>query len=292
MALAHARTDLDVPPRISAVVAGPGSSMPSPAEKIELRFQDRAAGARVGWVTVDNEARRNALTSSLMAELVDIFMMLAKEAALRAVVLTGAGEKAFIGGVDIEELAKLDAAQARGFITRLHAVCQAIRDLPVPVIARIQGYALGGGLEIAASCDLRLASKSARFGMPEVRLGIPSVIEAALLPRLVGWGWTRRLLLLGEMISAQEAFACGLLEKLVEDAQLDRALEEWLTMLVAAGPKVIRAQKALISQWEDASIGQAIEKGIEAFTRAYEGGEPEPTMRAFLDARRRRHKPL
>ena len=199
--------------------------MSSKTESVELHIQKRETGACIGRVTICNEARLNVLTSSIMAELTGVFEKLAKEEALRAVVLTGAGEKAFIGGADIEEMAELKAPQAGGFITRLHAVCQAIRDLPVPVIARVQGYALGGGMEIAVSCDLRIAAKSARFGMPEVRLGIPSVIEAALLPRLVGWGWTRRLLLLGEMISGQDAVACGLVERLVEDAQLDDAIE-------------------------------------------------------------------
>jgi enoyl-CoA hydratase/carnithine racemase len=93
------------------------------------------------------------------------------------------------------------------------------------------------------------------------------------------------------MISGQDALACGLIERLVEDAQLDDAVEEWLTMLLGAGPKVIRAQKALISQWEDASIRQAIDMGIEAFIRAYEGGEPGTMMRAFLEARRKPREP-
>jgi enoyl-CoA hydratase len=265
--------------------------MTSQTESVQLRIDRRDTGSCIARVTVCNEARLNVLTSPLMAELTGVFVQLATEEALRAVVLTGAGEKAFIGGADIDEMAKLEPSAARGFITRLHAVCQAIRDLPVPVIARIKGYALGGGMEVAAACDLRVAAKSARFGMPEVRLGIPSVIEAALLPRLVGWGWTRRLLLLGDLISAQEAFACGFVERLVEDARLDDAIEEWLTMLLAARPDVIRAQKALISQWEDASIGQAIELGIEAFAKAYAGGEPATMMRAFLEARRKPREP-
>lgn len=241
----------------------------------------------VAWVTIRNESRRNALTSALMGELVEVFRKLAGNETLRAVVLTGAGENAFSGGVDIEEMATLKPSGAKAFITRLHSVCQEIRDLPVPVMARIQGHALGGAMEIAASCDLRIAGESARFGMPEVRLGIPSVIEAALLPRLIGWGWTRRLLLLGEVISAQQAQNCGLVERVVEDSQLDRAVEEWLAMLISAGPAAIRAQKALIQKWEDASIGQAIALGIDAFHAAYETGEPQKMMRAFLDARRR-----
>lgn len=253
---------------------------------IELDLRQHKEDGCVAWVRIHNESRRNALNSSLIGELAEVFHKLATNETLRAVVLTGAGEKVFSGGVDIAEMAALKAPEAKAFITRLHLVCQAIRDLPVPVIARIRGYALGGAMEIAASCDLRIAGESARFGMPEVRLGIPSVIEAALLPRLIGWGWTRRLLLLGEVISAQEALSCGFVERVVEERQLDDAVEEWLAMLLSAGPSAIRAQKALIQKWEDASISQAITVGIEAFHHAYEGGEPQKMMRAFLDARR------
>jgi enoyl-CoA hydratase/carnithine racemase len=262
-------------------------SLNSLTATIDLDLKQRGKAGCIAWVTVNNESRRNALTSALMNQLIEVFRKLAANETLRAVVLTGAGDKAFIGGADIEEMAGLKPSQAKAFITRLHLVCQAIRDTPVPVIARIQGYALGGGMEVAASCDLRIAGDKACFGMPEVRLGVPSVIEAALLTRLIGWGWTRRLLLLGERISAQDAQGCRLVECVVENDQLDHAVEEWLAMLVSAGPIAIRAQKALIKKWEDASISQAITLGIEAFRAAYEGGEPQRMMRDFLDARRK-----
>ena len=107
---------------------------------------------------------------------------------LRLAILTGAGGRAFVGGADIGEIAALDHASARDFITLVHRCCDAFRRLPVPVIARIDGYALGAGLELAAACDLRVASETSVFGMPEVAIGIPSVVEAALLPRLIGAG--------------------------------------------------------------------------------------------------------
>src|SRR5439155_1086231 len=116
---------------------------------------------------------------------------------LRLVIVTGAGERAFVGGADINELAALDTDSAREFITLVHRCCDGFHRLPVPVIARIDGYALGAGLELAAACDLRVASNRAVFGMPEVRVGIPSVVEAALLPQLIGYGRARRLLLTG-----------------------------------------------------------------------------------------------
>ena len=129
-------------------------------------------------------------------------------------VLTGAGDTAFIVGADIGEMAAIaNGESARAFITRLHGCCDAIRNFPVPVIARIAGYCFGAGLEIASACDLRIASETASFGMQEVKLGIPSVIEAALLPSLVGWGRAREIMLLGEKFSAADALAWGLLER-------------------------------------------------------------------------------
>jgi enoyl-CoA hydratase/carnithine racemase len=259
-----------------------------PDATIIIELQQLEKDGCVARVTICNESCRNALTAALMTELTNAFRELAANENLRAAVLTGAGERAFSGGVDIHEMGSLPPSEAREFITRLHSVCQSIRDLPVPVIARVQGYALGGAMEVIASCDLRIAGESARFGMPEVRLGIPSVIEAALLPHLVGWGWTRRLLLLGDVIPAQEALACGFVERVVPDSELDQAVEEWIGMLLSGGPHAIRQQKMLIRKWEDASVKQAIEMGIDAFHAAYEGGEPQRMMHAFLQARRPR----
>ena len=118
-------------------------------------------------------------------------------------------------------------AGARRFITLVHRCCAAFRHLPAPVIARIDGYALGAGLELAASCDLRVASENSVFGMPEVAIGIPSVVEAALLPRLVGAGRARRLLLTGETIDAAQALAWGLVDAVAPADRLDDAVADW-----------------------------------------------------------------
>ena len=166
--------------------------------KIALTIDDRGRAGSVARVVVDSEARLNILGSVLIKQLISVLDTLRENTSHRAVILTGAGDRAFIGGADINEMSRLDLETAREFITDLHHVCASIRSLPVPVIARINGYCLGAGLEIAASCDLRAASLDSTFGMPEVRVGIPSVIEAALLPRLIGWGKTRELLYTGE----------------------------------------------------------------------------------------------
>jgi enoyl-CoA hydratase/carnithine racemase len=252
----------------------------------EVRVEMDAEG--VAWVTIDREAKLNSLNPVLMREFVACFAALSAMSELRAVVLTGAGYRAFVGGADIHVMAGLaDAAAARHFIGQVHACCQAVRDCPVPVIARICGWTLGAGLELAASCDLRIAADTAQFGMPELRVGIPSVIEAALLPGLIGWGRTRRLLLLGETIDAFEAERWGLVERAVEYPELDATVEAWLAHLAAAGPRAMRLQKALIRRWEELPMRQAIAAGVESFAAAWESDEPRHMLGSFA---RRAHE--
>ena len=186
-------------------------------------------------MTIDNPARLNTLNTPVMTDLIAAVERLGADETLRAVVLRGAGERAFIGGADIDEMAGLDAATARAFITLVHRSCDVFRRLPVPVIARIQGYVFGAGVEVAAACDMRVASTDAQFGMPEVRLGVPSVVEAALLPQLIGWGRTRQWLLTGDTIDATTAQAWGLVEEVVPAEQLDAAVERLLESILASG---------------------------------------------------------
>jgi enoyl-CoA hydratase len=257
--------------------------MPTP-DWVEVATDARG----VATVTIANAAKLNTLNSVVMNALVAAAERLATDAALRVVVLRGAGTRAFIGGADITEMARLDAPSARTFITLVHRTCDAFHRLPVPVIARVQGYALGAGLEVAASCDLRVAASDARFGMPEVRIGIPSVVEAALLPQLIGWGRTRELLYTGETIDATTAERWGLVEEVAAPDALDAAIERRVAAILACGPRAIRGQKALIRDWEGLPPDDAIQHGIDAFAAAWDSSEPRRMMEEFLDAMRRR----
>jgi enoyl-CoA hydratase len=252
---------------------------------VQVRLDERASGA-VAFVTVDHQRRLNCLSTPLILELNATFVRLRRMERLRAAVLTGAGERAFIGGADLNELATLTPDTARLFITRLHQACQAIRDCPVPVIGRIGGFCLGAGLEAAASCDFRAAAQGAQFGMPEVVMGIPSVIEAALLPGLIGWGRTREMLLTGALFSAAEALAMGMVQKVVPAADLDAAVEAWITGICRATPEAIRSQKALMNRWQRVSVDEGILAGIDALSDAYRTGEPEAAIKAFFARRR------
>lgn len=235
------------------------------------RFIDlqRQARGRVE-VVLDRPDKLNALSLVLLGELTDVLNSLDGNGELRCVVLSGAG-RAFSAGADLADLRRLDASNAERFIRSLHAACQAVRDCPVPVIARIDGPCLGGALELAASCDMRAASERSTFAMPEVRLGIPSVIEAALLPRLMGWGRAAELLFTGRTLTAGEAHAAGLVEAMAKDPA--DIVENWVGDVLDAGPCAIRAQKTLMRTWERTHVDDAIEDGVEAFCRSLESDE-------------------
>ena len=256
------------------------------AAAIQKVLQERAGG-RVALVVIANPAKLNALTAGAMLEMTEVMRGLNGDSKLRAVVITGSGSKAFSGGVNVEDLGATTEATAREGITRLHRCLAAVRECPVPVIARINGYCIGGALEMAAACDLRIAADHARFGMPEVRLGIPSVIEAALLPRLMGAGRARWLLLTGELIDAAEALRWGLVERVVSTGALDAEVDQALEAILAGGEAAIRAQKRLNRAYEELPLEEAIALSIDEFERAYGTGEPQRRMADYLRRRRK-----
>lgn len=210
----------------------------------------------------------------------------ANERSIRCAVLQGATDDAFIGGADLKELQTLETHNAAEFVGGIHALCAAIRDFPVPVIARIRGYCLGGGLEIAAACDLRVCDASAFFGMPEVKVGVPSVVEAALLPQLIGWGKTRELVYRGNIIDAEEAARIGLVEQQVGDGDVDAMVAEIVNDILEAAPNAVRLQKQLIREWEKLTLEDAVVAGLSSFSQAYETDEPKEYCQRFFDRRK------
>jgi enoyl-CoA hydratase/carnithine racemase len=251
------------------------------------RIEARDETGCVAYVTVRNAAQRNALGRRGKEALIAAFSELARNDCLRVAVLTGDGEKSFIGGAHLGEMAEAGIADAEDISTKTHLACDSIRRLPVPVIARINGYCLGAGMELAAACDMRIGVDTAQFGMPEVKFGIPSGMEACLLPGLIGWGKTRQLVFTGETIDANEAHRCGFLDRLVSASQLDAAVEKWVTAILAAGPRAIRIQKALVRDWERMSIADAVKQGIAAVVEARKTDEPKRLMRAFVDRKKK-----
>ena len=254
---------------------------------IVTRIAQRGEAGRIAYVTVNNPDERNALGRRGKEELIAAFQALARDDELRVAVLTGAGDRAFIAGANLKEMAKVDWRDAEDISTKTHLACDAIRRLPVPVIARVNGYCLGAGMEIAASCDMRVGIETAKFGMPEVKFGIPSGMEACLLPGLIGWGKTRELVLTGETIDANEAYRCGFLNRLVASAELDAVVEKWIAAIFSAGPRAVRIQKRLLQDWERMTIADAVKQGIAAIVEARQTDEPKRLMEAFVNRTKR-----
>jgi enoyl-CoA hydratase len=237
-------------------------------------------------LTICNAGPLNILGSEAIQAVRQGLETLASDRQIRALVLAGESPKSMIGGADIKEMARLDPKSAEKFITGLRDLCEAVRTFPAPVIARMPGWCLGGGLEVAAACDFRIAGYDAKFGMPEVRVGIPSVIHAALLPRLIGWGRARWLIMTAETIDATTALGWGLVDVVAPEDGLDVAIEKLVEALLKAGPEALRAQKALLRQWEELPLTESVNLSVGVFGRTFLTDEPNRLMQAFIDRKR------
>jgi enoyl-CoA hydratase len=226
----------------------------------------------------------NLLEPSLIEALADAFAGLADDPALRVVVLTGSG-RAFCAGMNVRVLRDLDVGGAKRLITRLERAIGLVHAAPFPVVGALNGPALGAGFELALACDLRVAVTGAPLGLPEVRVGLPSVIEAALLPSAIGPARAAELLLSGEPVSADAALGWGLVNRVVPADGLDEAVERVVTSILAGSPSAIRLQKELIVRWRQTDLATAVQLGINAFATAYASGEPREGAAAFLDKR-------
>jgi len=225
----------------------------------------------------------NILGTPVIRALTAQLAELAERPGLHCLVLRGSGTRAFVAGADIREMASLNAASARAFISGLRDLCNAVRHFPVPVIARLQGHTLGGGLELAMAADLRIAADDAVVGMPEVKVGIPSVIHAAMMPAQIGGTRASWLLLTGENIGALQAERWGLLNECVPGDQLDARIAQIAEGLGGIGIEALRQQKRLLRRWEGMGVDSAITDSVAEFGAAFNTGEPQHHMNAFLE---------
>jgi len=226
----------------------------------------------------------NLFEPGLIAALRDAFDTLARDSAIRAVVLQGRG-RAFTAGMDVNVLRRLDVTSAKTLISGLCAAIDAVHRAPFPVIAAVHGPCLGAGFELALACDLRISASDGLFGLPEVRVGVPSVIQAALLAPLDGPGRAAELLLLGTTIDAARAAEWGLVNRVVEPAGLAAAVDETVAGLRRCGLAALRLQKELMIRWRETDLRAAVQAGIDAFATAYAGPEPAEGAAAFLEKR-------
>lgn len=251
-----------------------------------LHYDDHGERGRIARVTFNNPTKRNALGVAGKTRFIEVMRSLRHDPTLRAVVLTGAGDVSFVGGTNLAEMANFTLDEAEASSTKTHQACDSVRTCPVPVIARINGYCFGSGMEIAACADMRVAADHARFGMPETRFGIPSGMEASALPRLIGWGKAVELVLTGDHMSADDAYRTGYLQRLVPSADLDSAVDSWIESLLLCGPNAVRIQKRLILDWDRMSVTDAARAGIQAYVDAYRTDEPHRLMTAFVNRKR------
>lgn len=243
---------------------------------MKLKFDDGIA-----IITISRPASLNALNSSVLAELDSAIAEVRESPAARALIITGEGSKAFVAGADIGEMADLTPDEAVAFSRRGQAVFSAIEHLPIPTIAAVNGYALGGGCELALACDIRVSSENARFGQPEVGLGIiPGFGGTVRLPLAIGRSRAAYMILTGKLVSAKEAHEMGLVAEVVPLESLPSRAEELARELGAKSYVAVAYAKRMLFPDDEALAREA-----RRFGQCFESGHPKEGMSAFLERR-------
>ena len=243
----------------------------------------------VATVTVNRPKVLNALNAETVAALTAVFGDLRKDDEVRAVVLTGAGDRAFIAGADIGELARLTPQTARALTDAGHRMCGLIEGLGKPVIAAVNGYALGGGCEVAMACTCRVAARTAKLGLPEITLGIiPGYGGTQRLPRLVGRGRALEMMLTGAPVTAEEAWRIGLVNRVVEPDALAAEALGLATAIAAQAPEAVRRIIDVVNHGLDVSMADATALEATAFGLVWATDDAREGTTAFLEKRKAR----
>jgi len=242
---------------------------------------------RVAVVTINRPDKLNALNAKCKSELKDLFTNLKANPDVDAVILTGAGEKGFVAGTDIGELTSLDAKTGKEFSERGNAIFNIIQHLGKPVIAAVNGYALGGGCELAMACHFRIASENAKFGQPEVNLGtFPGYGGTQRLPRLVGYGRAMEMILTGNQIDANEAYRIGLVNKVVALTELLPTAESIARTLISKGQPAVRLALKAINATLEKSLSDGLKTEAELWGECCTTEDFKEGTKAFLEKRK------
>jgi enoyl-CoA hydratase/carnithine racemase len=241
------------------------------------------------WVTLDRPPL-NLIVPEMVEGIRATFEALRHDPDVGIAVISGAG-RVTTGGMQLQVLREFTPPSAKAFIASLHEAIGLVHDAPFPTIGMVHGACLGAGFELAMACDLRTAAADTRLGLPEIRVGIPSVIEAALLPDLAGPGRAAEILLTGESITAAQALDWGLVNRVVPDAELRGVTAALAARILECAPTAVRLQKELIVRWRNTDRRTAVEYGVNAFAQSFTTGEPREAMDAFLAKRRPRFAP-
>jgi enoyl-CoA hydratase len=240
----------------------------------------------IATVTLNRAEGLNAFNTEQLRAVIDAFRSIRDASSVRAVILTGAGEKAFAAGADIKEMVDLDRAGAYEFGKLGHAATRAIETLPQPVIAAVNGFAMGGGCEIALAADFRIASENAVFGQPEVGLGIPPGWGGTQrLVRAVGPGFAAEMMLTGRRVRADEALRTGLVNAVVPLEELMAKSNELAVLIANSSPLAVRSSKRLMQLAFNGPIAAGLTTELDAFANAFESNQQREGMRAFIEKR-------
>lgn len=251
-----------------------------------VKYNQASINPQIGIITIDRAEALNALNAEVLEEL-GIILKKIDINITRCVIITGAGDKSFVAGADIGAMQPLTQAQAKNWCLKGNAVMRLIETLDIPVIAAVNGFALGGGCELALACDIRLASQNAAFGQPEVTLGITAGFGGTVrLPRLVGEGMAKELLYTAKRIKADEALRIGLVNAVYTQEELmDKALE-MAGRIAKNAPIAVQQTKKSITIGVDDTVDEAIKVESEAFSACFETQDQQEGMNAFLEKRK------
>ncbi len=241
---------------------------------------------RVATITFNRPEALNVLSTTLLGEMHDALQDAEVDENIRAIVVTGAGNKAFAAGADLHEIRALSAVEARNYSMTLHDHTRYMEKIQKPIVARINGYCLGGGEEIALACDFRIAADNARFGQPEVNLGlIPGAGGTQRLGRLVGKARAMEINMLGEHFDAQEAYRLGLINRVVPAQDLDKTVDEFVMKLVAKSPVILGIIKLAINRGSEMALDDALYYEAECFASALASEDSREGLQAFVEKR-------
>jgi len=241
---------------------------------------------RIALVIINRPDKLNALNIATRKALADRLDELRNDEEIRVVVITGAGEKAFVAGADINEFAGRTAVEQRA-VMKARSVLTAAEDFPKPLIAMINGFCLGGGCELALSCDIRLASDRAKFGQPEINLGIiPGGGATQRMTRLIGEGKAMQMILTGEMIDAQEAHRLGLINEVHPAAELEAKTMELANKIAEKSPVALAMAKTSVKNAARTNLREGLDQEIDLFALCFSSEDKEEGVRAFLEKRK------
>jgi enoyl-CoA hydratase len=241
---------------------------------------------RIAIMTINRPDKLNALNIKTRQEMAEALDELRQDEAIRVVVITGAGDKAFVAGADINEFAGRTAVQQRA-VMKAKSIFTAAEDFPKPLIAMINGFCLGGGCELALSCDIRIASEKAKFGQPEINLGIiPGGGATQRMTRLIGEGKSMQLVLTGEMIDAHEAYRLRLVNEVYPHAELESKTIEMANKIAEKSPVALAMAKTSVKNAARMNLREGLDQEIDLFALCFSSEDKEEGVRAFLEKRK------